>query len=212
MFFWAEPKLTDFAVAAVYSVPGPFNSMYTAATREHALDVLAKSIGDTAAKLGSRLIIVAAHSSGAFVADAALAELARQNPSLLSRVVYYKLDGGWADLTPATMKKMAALYCVSATCGTTRDAKGRTVPLRSRNAGAMDGCGAKSGGKAQLVVYKTLLSGCKSADCCHDTLINVKPQKPTTFTPADYTFSGKSMPNGDWLDSTRIKLKAMAGL
>ena len=49
------------------------------------------------------LVIVAAHSSGSFVAHELFAELAAMEasgPTLLGRTVYYDLDGGESGLTP----------------------------------------------------------------------------------------------------------------
>lgn len=107
-------------------MPGPSNSGY--GKREHPLDALAAAIAADADQRGTKLILVAAHSSGAFVADAALAALGKARPDLLARVAYFKLDGGWSgDLKAASVGKLGAIYCVAGKCG--------SVP--SRNFGAM---------------------------------------------------------------------------
>ena len=97
---WAEslttssPSLAAFSVGAIYSVPGPFDAAFRA--REIQTDALAAALAAEAGRRGARLILVAAHSSGSFVADATVAALAKKAPALLPRVAYFKLDGGWA--------------------------------------------------------------------------------------------------------------------
>lgn len=201
--YHARPPLASFAVGTLYSVPGPYDSGY--GKREHALDALAASIAKTAADRGTNLIIVAAHSSGAFVADAALAALAKKNPDLLPKVVYFKLDGGWAsDFKPAQVAKLGGMYCVAAKCGS----------VSSRNYGAMvQGCKAPSGGKAKVITVSAQQTGCKAPNCCHDALITTRPHDPNNFSVVkDYSdFAGERLPNGDWLKQAVDKLKTMSG-
>src|SRR2546422_10847512 len=65
MMFWAQPKLTDYAVVSLFAVPGPADDRYRQS--EFQLDILAKKIAEEARKFSSELIIFAGHSSGCAV-------------------------------------------------------------------------------------------------------------------------------------------------
>ena len=200
LMFWSTPKLTDFAVISLFAVPGPADSLFR--KNEFKLDVLADAVAKAASRFNSKLIIFAGHSSGAAVAEAALAVFAKQSPSLLSRVVYYRLDGA-GGLPPTLLAKLAGGYCVSAKCG--------AVP--SMNSG---GCGGKF--KPVTLKLPPYPAQCAAANapakakgmCCHVALVNTSPNTSTAAEYARYTAT--SLPNGGWLRETSAKLKSVAGL
>jgi hypothetical protein len=200
---WAEnltsssPALGEFAVGAVFSVPGPYDSGFRG--REIQVAEVAAAIAAEADKRSSKLIIVAAHSSGAFVADSTLAALAKKSPALLSRVAYFKLDGGWnGELTGATAKKLGAVFCVNAKCG--------KVP--SMNFGPMTSCKGPSGGTAKMLTLSVPDTKCKQGRCCHDALVTTSPTDPNTFkVVADYSQPA----NSGWLSQASEKLKSLSG-
>src|SRR5438128_5083333 len=107
MMFWAQPKLTDYAVVSLFAVPGPADDRYRQS--EFQLDILAKKIAEEARKFSSELIIFAGHSSGCAVAEDALRAFEKEAPDLLSRVVYYRLDGA-GGLSPKLFDKLAGGY------------------------------------------------------------------------------------------------------
>src|SRR5262249_894712 len=119
----------------------------------------------------TRLIVVLSHSSGVQVAAELLQLLYTQNPALLARVVFFKLDGG-AMLEPKTQNALAKVFCVYATPN--------DKPV-SRNNGAMVACGSNPSGKTVAVSVDASASGCKTADCFHDSVIITKPYNPQKF-------------------------------
>lgn len=190
----APTKLADFGVHVVYAVPGPVDASF--AKREIQVDKLADAINNTSERLWPGLIIFAAHSSGAAVAELTLNEIAKKFPKMLPTIVYFRLDGG-GGIPAATTKKLGGAFCVAAKCSKT---------LGSKNGGAC------YGGVTSKIVTDTL-NNCKSDWCCHLALINTAPKTTTGKGSAnDYTtFTGGSTANSIWLDKQKTLLKKMAG-
>lgn len=122
-------------------------------------------------------VTLLAHSSGAYVAEELLGQLAPTPAAsgALGRVRYYVLDGAARDLAP----HRAAL-------GYLRFVYAKDGALLSRNAAAMQSAAATAG----LAPFEVQAagSGCAAADCLHDAVIIGRPWSPTTFDVArDYT-------------------------
>ena len=205
--FWSTPKLPDFAVLLMYAVPGPADYAYPGRTREHNFDQLVASISANANQYGTRLIIFAAHSSGAFVADAALAVLAKKRPDLLPRVVYFKLDGGALEgINAQVAAKLAGVFCAHTSC------TGKPT-IASMNTTDATTCPKSTGGKGKIIVGSLAATGCTNSKCCHDTLVNTKPMYPNNYAEADYAnLANKATAYAGWLQQASAKLKAVAGL
>jgi hypothetical protein len=124
------------------------------------------------------LVIVAAHSSGSFVAHELFAELAAMEPggpALLRRVVYYDLDGGEAGLTPEIVDQLRRAYFVYA--------EDSTTGTRSANAATMMALGARYASAGGVLEVNAARSGCAAGAkwCLHDALVTERPHNPETF-------------------------------
>jgi hypothetical protein len=138
-----------------------------------AVDYAGREIGNAALAelLLSRprgLVIVAAHSSGSFVAHELFAELEAMGPrgtAMLGRTVYYDLDGGEAGLTPEFVGHLRRAYFVYAEDGTTG--------TRSANAGTMIELGARYAWAGGVLAVNASRSGCRPGAtwCLHDALV-----------------------------------------
>ena len=101
------------------------------------------------------LVIIAAHSSGSFVAHELFAELAAMEPrgvALLRRVVYYDLDGGEAGLTPEIVNQLRRAYFVYA--------QDSTTGTLSANAATMISLGTRYASAGGVLVVNAARSGC----------------------------------------------------
>jgi len=147
------------------------------------VDYAGREIGNAAlaAHLLTRqrgLVIIAAHSSGSFVAHELLAELEAMGPrgtALLARAVYFNLDGGEAGLTPDIVDDLRRAYFVYADDSTTG--------TRSANAATMIALGAQYATAGGVLAVNASRSGCKVGAkwCLHDALVTERPHNPDTF-------------------------------
>jgi len=188
-------------IGLVYAVPGPKNSGYPLGQREVPTAKLVEDIVQRAEENKPGLILVAAHSSGAFVADLMIAQLAKANPDLLGSVAFFKLDGGWKpDLTVDMGKKLGAFFCVAARCGR----------VSSQNAGGMSSC--KNRWKnAKLITVQVPKAGCTAGWCCHDAVITTRPHKPHTYDVFnDYTDFKNRPVTTDWIKQAKPALQKLA--
>ena len=124
------------------------------------------------------LVIVAAHSSGSFVAHELFGELEAMGPrgaALLGRVVYYDLDGGESGLTPEIVGHLRRAYFVYADDSTTG--------TRSANAGTMIDLGTRYAEAGGVLEVNAARSGCQPGArwCLHDALVTERPHNPETF-------------------------------
>ena len=173
--------LHDRGVRHVYAVQGPRDSAYAA-----------QEIGNSRliAHLLPRLapgarILVAAHSSGAFVASELLQQLYRRglDPTHITvgRLSYWDLDGASDGLTAAIVGQMQHAWFVWANAGATR----------SPNAGTMIAAGntyASAGGALQL---DASASGCNAGAvwCLHMAPITTRSHNPSNAS-AQLDYSG----------------------
>ena len=124
------------------------------------------------------LVVVAAHSSGSFVAHELFAELVamgERGAGLLRRTVYFDLDGGEAGLTPAIVAQLRRAYFVYADDSTTG--------TRSANAATMIELGARYASAGGVLAVNASRSGCRAGArwCLHDALVTERPHNPTTY-------------------------------
>lgn len=147
------------------------------------VDYAGREIGNTA--LATRflaqprgLVIVAAHSSGSFVAHELFAELegkGQPGTGMLGRIVYYDLDGGESGLTPDLVQHLRRAYFVYADDSTTG--------TRSANAGTMIALGTQYAAAGGVLEVNAARSGCRAGAkwCLHDALVTERPHNPETF-------------------------------
>lgn len=165
-----SPSFASLAIGPVYAARGPSDASY--AGREIGNSKLAAALARQAAS--ARFVIVAAHSSGAFVADELITEV---SPEVRSKIVYFALDGGTHALNDSLVAQMKGVYFVNA-----KDAsKGE-----SHNASSMRSLHSAFHG-SHLFTVNANGSGCNSgaAWCLHDTLITTRPHNPNMFDLAD---------------------------
>lgn len=200
---WSEElyqtKLKDLGVGHLYAVKGPNDAGYNA-----------REISNT--KLGAHLlagpgdaapfVLVAAHSSGSYVALELLDQLENrgsETTALRKKIVYANLDGG-GGLTQglaSSLKHAAFVYA--------RDpAKGY-----SANASVMESLAPEFGTTA--IKVDGTGSGCNSGAkwCLHDLLITTKPHNPAMYDLRDdYSdFDGRAVQT-QWIDALSAQLTA----
>jgi hypothetical protein len=124
------------------------------------------------------LVIIAAHSSGSFVAHELLAELEAKGADgtvLLGRMVYFNLDGGESGLTPAIVGDLRRAYFVYA--------EDSATGTRSANASTMIALGDRYAADGGVLAVNASRSGCKAGArwCLHDALVTERPHNTETF-------------------------------
>ena len=102
-----SPSFAGLDIGPVYAARGPRDASY--AGREIGNSKLAAALARQVAS--ARFVIVAAHSSGAFVADELFTEA---TPAVRSKIVYFALDGGTHSLNNSLISQMKAVYFVNA--------------------------------------------------------------------------------------------------
>ena len=165
-----SPSVASLDIGPVYAARGPRDASY--AGREIGNSKLAAALAHQAAS--ARFVIVAAHSSGAFVADELITEV---TPEVRSKLVYFALDGGTHSLDDSLVSQMKAVYFVNAK----DSAKGE-----SHNASSMRSLHSEFHA-SHLFTVNANGSGCSSGAtwCLHDTLITTRPHNPNMFDLAD---------------------------
>jgi len=165
-----SPSFASLEIGPVYAARGPRDAGYGA--REIGNSKLVAALGHQVA--AAQFIIVAGHSSGAFVADELFTEA---TPDIRSKIVYFALDGGTQALNSTLISEMKGVYFVNAK----DSAKGE-----SHNASSMRSLHSEFHGSHLFTVDATG-SGCSSGAtwCLHDTLITTRPHNPNMFDLAD---------------------------
>jgi hypothetical protein len=163
---YVSAQLGTLGVGRVYAVRGPEDASYAA--REIGNSSLAAQLAGMVSSVG--FIAIVAHSSGAFVADELFTEASAQ---VLSKIVYFDLDGGSWALNDTLVGQMAGVYFCNA-----RD----SVAGESANYSAIVGLHADFPASHYYTVDSTG-SGCNAGAkwCLHDTLITTRPHNPATF-------------------------------
>jgi hypothetical protein len=174
---YVSAQMGALGVGHVYAVRGPQDASYAA--REIGNASLAAQLAGMVGSVG--FVAVVAHSSGAFVADELFTEASAQ---VLSKIVYFDLDGGSWALNDTLVGKMAGVYFCNA-----REA----VAGDSANYSSIVSLHADFPASHYYTVDSTG-SGCNVGAkwCLHDTLITTRPHNPATFNlDEDYTdFTG----------------------
>ncbi|XP_041374309.1 uncharacterized protein LOC121387332 [Gigantopelta aegis] len=198
---WADRLVThsplkQLKVGNVYAVKGPDDDLYEA--REIGNSKLITHLLKHAHSNG--LIVVAAHSSGAFVADEFFGQLAQHDVygQLTRRFVYYNLDGAGGLPSTATpwINKEYFVYV-------------RSGNIYSRNANTMK---RLSRGSDDLIELNGSHSGCQHYNCLHDVTIIHKPWDALTFDLVrDYGLfsAGNREVQYDYITQTYNELSAM---
>ena len=169
-------------VRHLYCVKGPADPSYS--TLEIGNSKLAAHLV-TRVDATSTFVLVAAHSSGSFVAHEVLAQLANGlDPSevTLDRVVYFDLDGGQSGLTATSVARLKRAYFVSARNAVT----GTNAP----NHASMQALGATYANKGGFLELDGSAAGCASGAtwCMHMVPILTKPHNPNAADASlDYT-------------------------
>jgi hypothetical protein len=167
-------------VGHVYAVRGPADASYSA--REIGNSSLAAQLAGMVSSVG--FVVVVAHSSGAFVADELFTETSAQ---VLSKIVYFDLDGGSWALNDTLVGEMAGVYFCNAHDSVAGD---------SANYSSIVSLHADFPASHYYTVDSTG-SGCDTGAkwCLHDTLITTRPHNQSTFDLdhdyVDFTGAGR---------------------
>jgi hypothetical protein len=180
-------RLRTLGVGHIYSVKGPKDLGYqsreiaTLALANHLLQIIQSHPANNR-------IIVAAHSSGAYVAHALFQDLydgASIDSSHLSdgRILYFVLDetlGAYpgVELTNASVDRLGHVYGVYAVIS--------SQSLNSLAPSEMIALGNRYGSRSSTVALDGSASGCVASICLHMTMINQKPYQPTSYDSRDY--------------------------
>ena len=189
--------LKDLGVRWLYAIKGPQDSGYAA--KEIGNSKLCASLGEHLDG-GTAPVLVAAHSSGSFVAHELFSQLVDKQldgGKSAGRVVYFNLDGGQSGLAGNAVGAMRRAYFVWSKDGGTL----------SPNAGTMQSLGAayatKGGGRENDATG----SGCNPGAvwCVHITLVNQHPHGVVSGNPqADYSSFDAAHPvSTSWMTSTQ---------
>lgn len=188
-----EARLRQLGVRTVVAVQGPRGEFYEGQELGNRELVAALSGWIHA---GTRNLIVAGHSSGAYVANDFLEQLrgSKLAGRTAGKVVYFNLDGGDLFLGPKTLSSVRRAYCVSAYSA--------SIKTHSANSEDMTKLAARFPGKGGVLVTDASAAGCTkdSVWCLHISLINTRPHDPTGASGIDYAdFQGRPVET-QWLD------------
>lgn len=175
----------------VYAVRGPKDPMYKG--HEIGTKTIASSLID-AVTPATKFVLVVAHSSGAFVANEILAELAHGGDpadETRERIVYFNLEGGSIGLDDEIVDRLRRVYFVGAI-----DPLIGTVSPSDDEMRAAAAQWPQAGGYMQHVANG---SGCRRGAtwCVHMTLVTTKPHDPGDAKEIDFAdFHGRSVEHG----------------
>jgi hypothetical protein len=182
---WVEnlyyAKLNSFNISYLFSVKGPDSPCYE--EKEIADSLFALKLINICAKNKIQNIIIAAHSSGSFVAHNLFQYLfgkakLDKNEILKDKIIYFNLDGGigssscGAPLDSNTALKLKQIYAVYAYDSLT--------DKYSSNYETMILLGNKFPNSQEIKLDVTGC-GCTGKWCIHDALIIKKPYNPEKF-------------------------------
>ncbi len=181
-----EARLAELGVRHLVSVQGPndpgYDNLEIGNTKLAA--TLVDWVQDDAETDASTEIIIAAHSSGTFVAHELFAQLVGSwdpDGATADRITYFNLDGARSGLNAAIVAHWRRAYFVYAL-----KSSGGSQYL-SQNANSML---LADGVFGDAMAISADNSGCVNTAgwCLHDTVINTRPHNPNTFDLAlDYT-------------------------
>ena len=189
-------QLSKLGVGHLYAVRGPKDVTYT--SREIGnTKLITHLLSVTTAT--TRLVVVASHSSGSYVANELFGFLFDGHWDKVARTtgrtVYYNLDGG-DGLTDYTLGQLAKGYFVHA-----YDSHSGTS---SANAAGMTVLGNRAPPKTAGLTIAATAAGCNSGAvwCLHDVMITQRPHLATTYDVRDYSdFAGRPVQDAYLLQS-----------
>lgn len=197
-------RLQSLGIGHIYAVRGPADVSYSRreiGNTKLIAHMLARIDGNTG------LILVAAHSSGAYVANELFGFLSGgsfdKEGKTRDRTVYFNLDGG-GGLTSAAVAYLYHTYFVYA-----EDAHTGT---QSPNVATMTNQARALGSRTELMVVNAERAGCLTGAtwCLHLTLITTKPHSASDSDPLDYSdFVGRPVQTS-YLDQSWSQLSALA--
>ncbi|MBM4379359.1 MAG: hypothetical protein FJ086_08670 [Deltaproteobacteria bacterium] len=193
-------RLRALGVRTLFAVQGPADSGY------NALEIGNSKIGaylQQSVTADTGFILVAAHSSGSFVAGEFLQQLANgADPSgaLAGRLVYFNLEGGQKYVTAPALQRLRNVYHATAW----NPATGQVA----WNHGTMQSLGNTWASKGGFLRYDASGSGCTNGACLHVTLVNTRPHSASSGSGVDYADFGGRPVHTWYLDEVR----AAAGL
>ena len=200
---WTEElhrtKLKALGVGHLYAVKGPNDAGYNA--REIANTKLGAHLiagpGDSAS-----FILVAAHSSGTYVAHELLGQLedrGSDTAALRKKIVYANLDGGGTGFTESiasSLKHTAFVYAQDPVAGSSANASvmQSLAPAYGTTAIRVNGAGSHCNSSARW--------------CLHDLLITTKPHNPAMYDlHDDYTDFDDRPVQSQWIDALASHLE-----
>jgi hypothetical protein len=197
---WKQ-RLAALGVGHVYAVQGPKDDSYSA--QEIANSALARHLLERLPGPDAP-IIVAAHSSGSFVAHELFGHLFVRGldpeQRTRGRIVYYNLEGGGLGLDEVLVGSLKRAYFVTATDPVTK--------ARAQNAGTAESLGATYPSAGGTLMLEVPDSGCAATAgrwCLHDAVVNTRPMNPTSYDlEHDYQLfspAPRAVQTG-WLDRT----------
>ena len=181
-------SLRDRGVRFVWAVRGPLDPNYKSVEigNSKLATAMLPHVTD-----GTKFILVAAHSSGSFVAHELFSVLGSgldpQNVST-GKIVYFNLDGDASGLFPSTVARLRRGYFVGAVDPTT----GTSSP----NDGDMRDAAVQFGAPTRYWQNDASASGCPKGDvwCLHVTCITQRPHPKPPDPNIDYTdFDGREV-------------------
>jgi hypothetical protein len=190
-----KADLKRLGVRYIYAVQGPRDPGYDGL--EIGNSHLAKKVVGQAKT--APYVLIAAHSSGSFVADELLHQLnSGADPRGVTRnkVVYFDLDGGQKGVTAGDINRTRRTYYVSA--------HDHRTGTRSPNYSTMQALGGEFRSKGGFIDDDVTSAGNAAGAewALHTSLITSRPHSPFTGSPIDYgDFSGGRTPNHWWLDA-----------
>jgi hypothetical protein len=189
-------QLAKLKVGHLYAVRGPDEVTYT-----HREIGNTKLIRHMLAATSSRtkLVVVASHSSGSYVANEMFGFLFDAHWDTVGRTpgrtVYYNLDGG-DGLSAYTLTQLAKAYFVHAHDGHTNTS--------SANASGMTALAMRSPPKTAGLTIAADSAGCAAGAvwCLHDVMITQRPHNSSTYDLRDYSdFAGRPVQDSELVQS-----------
>lgn len=204
-----KSKLYELGVKHIFSVKGPDEVCNR--NKEINIKTLADYVKNIIyATYYIDRVIVAAHSSGSFVANELLDILygekgIAKDSFYVNKVYYFNLDGGIGSedcgmaLSDSVVKYLAKVYAVAVYDSVTK--------MYSSNYEVMKKLSEMYREKSELVLLDVSGSGCTDKWCLHDAAVNRKPYNPSKYDlEKDYTlFNDEHKVQTDYLDVLKRK-------
>lgn len=186
-------RLKQFGFSHIYAVRGPQSVDY-----ESDSETNKKLISDVLrlySTHGRPLIVILAHGEGAYAANAFLENLRFSdylNVHLYRKIIYFMLDGTTRGYHPDYETKLLKTFGVYAYSEVESEDESQPQRNYSRYYGSVAAINKKYPEGTELISVDASKSGCESAFCLQNALINKKPIKPQyNDIHLDYTKFGR---------------------